>query len=249
MRGLWDLLTVFPSQELEECNYESISLRDRILQTLYWLFGNRILQISSLNITWKIFPHQTRLHEHLNHFLEDPHEFGFRILHNESLTYNDTSSVLPWLYSIGDNIGLFPIAFADRFVSFLFWWLLIQRLERATLTDLWKSEEDLWVVQQVVERCYLCITFVLPIAILLVKYKVRNKLAHWGRITSEPRYIYGYPWHLPDGTISRWISWPAEGFLEPRALTGYCYCYCYHYCYCYCYCYMLLLFLWIEVGR
>ena len=55
-----------------------------------------------------------RLHEHLNHFLEDPHEFGFRILHNESLTYNDTSSVLPWLYSIGDNIGLFPIAFADR---------------------------------------------------------------------------------------------------------------------------------------
>ena len=34
------------------------------------------------------------------------------------------------------------------------------------------------------------------------------------------RYIYGYPWHLPDGTISRWISWPAEGFLEPRALTG-----------------------------
>ena len=55
-----------------------------------------------------------RLHEHLNYFLEDPHEFGFRILHNESLTYNDTSSVLPWLYSIGDNIGLFPIAFADR---------------------------------------------------------------------------------------------------------------------------------------
>ena len=120
VRGLWDLLTVFPSQELEECKHESISLRDRILQTLYWLFGNRILQISSLNITWKIFPHQTRLHEHLNHFLEDPHEFGFRILHNESLTYNDTSSVLPWLYSIGDNIGLFPIAFADRFVSFLF---------------------------------------------------------------------------------------------------------------------------------
>jgi len=130
VRGLWDLLTVLPSQELE-----------------------------------------TKLHEHLNHFVEDPQEFGYRILHNESLTYNDTSSVLPWLYSIGDNIGLFPIAFADR-------------LERATLTDLWKAEEDRWIVQQVVER-----------------------------------YIYGYPWHLPDGTISRWISWPAEGFLEPRALT------------------------------
>ena len=37
---------------------------------------------------------------------------------------------------------------------------------------------------------------------------------------SYSRYLYGYPWHLPDGTISRWISWPAEGFLEPRALTG-----------------------------
>ena len=157
VRGLWDLLTVFPSQELEECKDESISLRE--IEYYKPCIGNRILQISSLNITWKIFPHQTRLHEHLNHFLEDPHEFGFRILHNESLTYNDTSSVLPWLYSIGDNIGLFPIAFADRFVSFfcLFWWLLIQRLERATLTDLWKSEEDLWVVQQVVERYHLCI--------------------------------------------------------------------------------------------
>jgi len=114
---------------------------------------------------------EERLHNHLNHFISDPQEFGFRILHNESLTYNDSSSVLPWLYSIGDNIGLFPIAYADR-------------LERASLTDLWNPEEDLWIVREVVER-----------------------------------YIYGYPWHLPDGTISRWISWPSEGFLEPRALT------------------------------
>ena len=110
VRGLWDLLTVFPSKELEECKYEPISnvkSSKPAKQPKY--FGYFI---------WKIvLNHQTRLHEHLNYFLEEPHEFGFRILHNESLNYNDTSSVLPWLYSIGDNIGLFPIAFADRSVS------------------------------------------------------------------------------------------------------------------------------------
>jgi hypothetical protein len=30
------------------------------------------------------------------------------------------------------------------------------------------------------------------------------------------RYIYGYPWHLPDGTISRPITWPEEGLVDPR---------------------------------
>ena len=29
------------------------------------------------------------------------------------------------------------------------------------------------------------------------------------------RYVYGYPNHLDDGTISRGISWFGEGFLEP----------------------------------
>ena len=33
----------------------------------------------------------------------------------------------------------------------------------------------------------------------------------------EPaQYIYGYPWHLPDSTVSRPITWLAEGFLSPR---------------------------------
>ena len=34
----------------------------------------------------------------------------------------------------------------------------------------------------------------------------------------SPQYIYGYPWHLPDlqGTVSRPITWMAEGFLSPR---------------------------------
>merc|ERR550519_625389 len=30
------------------------------------------------------------------------------------------------------------------------------------------------------------------------------------------KYIYGYPWHLPDGTISRPLTWLNEGFLEPH---------------------------------
>ena len=30
--------------------------------------------------------------------------------------------------------------------------IVLLRLERATLTDLWKPEEDLWIVQQVVQR-------------------------------------------------------------------------------------------------
>ena len=34
------------------------------------------------------------------------------------------------------------------------------------------------------------------------------------RATVE-RYVYGYPNHLDDGTISRGISWFGEGFLEP----------------------------------
>ena len=31
------------------------------------------------------------------------------------------------------------------------------------------------------------------------------------------KYIFGYPWHLEDGTISRPYSWPSEGLVE---LTG-----------------------------
>ena len=114
---------------------------------------------------------ETFLHQHLNYFIEDPHEFGFRILHNESLTYNGTSMFLPWLYSIGDNIGLFPIVYGDRH-------------SYATMSDLYSQEQDLYILSEVVDK-----------------------------------YIYGYPWHLPDGTISRPITWLSEGFLEPHG-TG-----------------------------
>jgi len=111
------------------------------------------------------------LHHHLNYFIESPHEFGHRILHNESLTYNGTSMFLPWLYSIGDNIGLFPIVYADR-------------LKYSTMPSLFSPEQDSYILSETVEK-----------------------------------YIYGYPWHLPDGTISRPITWLSEGFLEPHS-TG-----------------------------
>ena len=75
---------------------------------------------------------------------------------------------LPWLYSIGDNIGLFPIVFADR-------------LRYSTMADLYQPEEDMYILSEVVDK-----------------------------------YIYGYPWHLPDGTISRPLTWMDEGFLEPH---------------------------------
>ena len=29
------------------------------------------------------------------------------------------------------------------------------------------------------------------------------------------QYIYGYPWHLEDSTLSRPYSWPSEGLAEP----------------------------------
>ena len=36
------------------------------------------------------------LHHHLNMFLRDQDQFGYRILHNESLTHNDSSIFYPW---------------------------------------------------------------------------------------------------------------------------------------------------------
>ena len=29
------------------------------------------------------------------------------------------------------------------------------------------------------------------------------------------QYIYGYPWHLEDSTLSRPYSWASEGLVEP----------------------------------
>ena len=51
-----------------------------------WLICN-----ATKNTTLEMF-----LHDHLNYFIEDPDEFGYRILHNESLTYNDSSIFFPW---------------------------------------------------------------------------------------------------------------------------------------------------------
>jgi len=108
------------------------------------------------------------LNNHLDRFMDDPQEFGYRILHNESLTYNDSSVILPWLYSIGDNIGLFPIVYADR-------------NKYGSTPGGHSAEDDLYIVKEVVDK-----------------------------------YIYGYPWHLPDGTISRPMTWLAEGFFDLR---------------------------------
>ena len=44
----------------------------------------------------------------------DPDQFGYKILNNESLSLNGSSIIWPWLLSIGDQIGLFPIVFGDR---------------------------------------------------------------------------------------------------------------------------------------
>lgn len=109
---------------------------------------------------------EPRLHEHLNHFQNEEGQLGYMILHNVSLDFNGTSNLFPWLTSIGDVIGLFPIAYADR--------LLLAQDESS-----FSPNNDLFLIQEVVEK-----------------------------------YIYGYPYHLEDGTISRPISWFDEGFFE-----------------------------------
>ncbi|XP_059090012.1 uncharacterized protein LOC131885847 [Tigriopus californicus] len=109
---------------------------------------------------------EARLHEHLNHFQNDEGQLGYMILHNVSLDFNGTSNLFPWLTSIGDVIGLFPIAYADR--------LLLAQDESS-----YSTQNDMFLIQEVVDK-----------------------------------YIYGYPYHLEDGTISRPISWFDEGFLE-----------------------------------
>ena len=43
------------------------------------------------------------------------------------------------LYSIGDNIGLFPIAYAER-------------LEHAAVEDSWSREEDLYILAETVDK-------------------------------------------------------------------------------------------------
>ena len=43
------------------------------------------------------------------------------------------------LYSVGDNIGLFPIAYAER-------------LEHAAVEDSWSREEDLYILAETVDK-------------------------------------------------------------------------------------------------
>ena len=43
------------------------------------------------------------------------------------------------LYSVGDNIGLFPIAYAER-------------LEHAAVADSWSREEDLYILAETVDK-------------------------------------------------------------------------------------------------
>ena len=54
------------------------------------------------------------LNQNLDFYQNDPDQFGYQILHNVSLSGNGSSILWPWLLSIGDNIGLFPIVYGDR---------------------------------------------------------------------------------------------------------------------------------------
>ena len=60
------------------------------------------------------------------------------------------TGALTWLHLLEWHTGLIPL-----FVR-LVWYqrVLISRLERASLTDLWNPEEDLWIVREVVERWF-----------------------------------------------------------------------------------------------
>ena len=102
----------------------------------------------------------------------DPDQFGYKILNNESLSLNGSSIIWPWLLSIGDTIGLFPIVYGDR-----------QRYyANSSAGKSHQIDKDIYVMEETVKN-----------------------------------YIFGYPWHLEDETISRPYSWPAEGLVE---LTG-----------------------------
>ena len=71
---------------------------------------------------------------------EDPDQFGYKILHNESLSYNGSSVIWPWLLSIGDNIGLFPVVYGDR-----------QRYSKKDLAMLTRNQ-DLYIMQETVDK-------------------------------------------------------------------------------------------------
>ena len=76
------------------------------------------------------------LNKNLDFYQVDPDQFGYQILHNVSLSGNGSSILWPWLLSIGDNIGLFPIVYGDR----------IRYGTNANISD------DLYIMSETVEK-------------------------------------------------------------------------------------------------
>ena len=72
-------------------------------------------------------------------FQDDPDQFGYQILHNVSLSNNGSLVIWPWLLSIGDNIGLFPIVFGDR-------------LRYGTFNDSERISKDLYIMEETVKN-------------------------------------------------------------------------------------------------
>lgn len=68
----------------------------------------------------------------------DEDQFGYQILHNKSLSLNGSLIFWPWLLSIGDNIGLFPIVFGDR--------------QRYTSNSDMTADNDLYIMEETVKK-------------------------------------------------------------------------------------------------
>lgn len=109
------------------------------------------------------------LESHLESFLTEPAQFGYRILHNQSLDGDDHQALLrPWFLTVGDRLCLFPVVYADQI--------------RYSASG-YDEADNRYVISETVER-----------------------------------YLYGFPYHLDDGTVSRPIAWAEEGYFDP---TGY----------------------------
>ena len=80
--------------------------------------ANIVRGLWELNDVYPDLNLESYLHEHLNFFQTDPKEFGYKMLNGIPLDGPlDSVDFLPWLFSIGDVIGLFPIGYADRLRS------------------------------------------------------------------------------------------------------------------------------------
>ncbi len=77
-----------------------------------------------------------------------------------------TTGILPWLYSIGDTIGLFPIVYADRLAyaqsrgtGTIYFIFILQFYKDDYIYTYWtyclgnhSAEEDLYIVSEVVDK-------------------------------------------------------------------------------------------------